>query len=570
MKQLILVLSIIISICTDLTFASPKIGLNELLIQSELNPQIVTSARSEAVRQQLPVSIITKSKIKYDVMSVENGRPVYAVITNFADIFKGGYTSFYEDIKFNSADSRIDYGNGNIKDNTNGYFNPVITDNSTVTKYLMIPDITTDRIYLFNAANGDLVDTAFTPTSRPQLSTPKHAISHFNGNDILLADQITDLVQRFNSEGTYTGFFAPVGGVNNSILDNIRGIRYRANNNLFVTVGSGPNQNTIQEFDTAGNHIGTFIGTTNLNSPFDVLLRSGDMLISNSSGANRITRFDLSGTFLSVFSSSTSFAFPQQMIELPNGNIVVAGFSIPSGIVVLNSSGTFVKLLTGITGNRGVYFLGNGNYLTTNGAGIHEIDSASGSLVRSVLNAGSFQYISEYLSSAHRLTLTINFEACNEQDSITVELRNAVSPYNLIESSNGMGGKGIKRRIEFLTSVNGTPYYIVVKHRNSIETWSSSAQSFTNGTLYFNFTLANTQAFGNNMINIGGKWSLYVGDVNQDGIVDASDVSLVDNDALSGVSGYAITDLNCDGIVDVSDLSIIDNNSTNSVSVITP
>ena len=133
-----------------------------------------------------------------------------------------------------------------------------------------------------------------------------------------------------------------------------------------------------------------------------------------------------------------------------------------------------------------------------------------------------------------------------------------------------MGGKGIKRRIEFLTSVNGTPYYIVVKHRNSIETWSSSAQSFTNGTLYFNFTLANTQAFGNNMINIGGKWSLYVGDVNQDGIVDASDVSLVDNDALSGVSGYAITDLNCDGIVDVSDLSIIDNNSTNSVSVITP
>lgn len=570
MKQLILVLSIIISICTDITFASPKIGLNELLIQSELNPQIVTSARSEAVRQQLPVSIITKSKIKYDVMSVENGRPVYAVITNFADIFKGGYTSFYEDIKFNSADARIDYGNGNIKDNTNGYFNPVITDNSTVTKYLMIPDITTDRIYLFNAANGDLVDTAFTPTSRPQLSTPKHAISHFNGNDILLADQITDLVQRFNSEGTYTGFFAPVGGVNNSILDNIRGIRYRANNNLFVTVGSGPNQNTIQEFDTAGNHIGTFIGTTNLNSPFDVLLRSGDMLISNSSGANRITRFDLSGTFLSVFSSNTSFAFPQQMIELPNGNIVVAGFSIPSGIVVLNSSGTFVKLLTGITGNRGVYLLGNGNYLTTNGAGVHEIDSASGSLVRSVLNAGSFQYISEYLSSAHRLTLTINFEACNEQDSITVELRNAVSPYNLIESSNGMGGKGIKRRIEFLTSVNGTPYYIVVKHRNSIETWSSSAQSFTNGTLYFNFTLANTQAFGNNMINIGGKWSLYVGDVNQDGIVDASDVSLVDNDALSGVSGYAITDLNCDGIVDVSDLSIIDNNSTNSVSVITP
>lgn len=573
MKKFITILSlIIISVYADFSFASPKIRFNELLIQSEFNPQNVISARSEAVRQQLPVSIITKSKIKYDVMSVENGRPVYAVITNFADIFNGGYTAFYEDIKgkFNSAEARFDYGNGNIIDNTNGYFSPVLSDNSPVTKYLMIPDISNDRIYLFNAANGDLIDTAFTPTSRPQLSTPKHAISHYNGKDILLADQITDLVQRFNSEGIYTGAFAPVGGVNNNILDNIRGIRYLSNNNLLVCVGSSANQNTIQQFDTSGNYIGTFIGTANLNSPFDILLRTGDMLISNSSGANRITRFDLSGNFLSVFSSSTSFAFPQQMIELPNGNIVVAGFSIPSGLVVLNSSGTFVKLLTGITGNRGVYLLGNGNYLTTNGAGVHEIDSASGSLVRSVLNTGSFQYISEYTSSAHRLTLTINFEACNEQDSITVELRNSVSPYNLIESGKGMGGKGVKRRIDFLSTVNGTPYYIVVKHRNSIATWSSATHSFTNGTLYYDFTTANTQAFGNNMINSGGKWSIYVGDVNQDGIVDASDVSLVDNDALSGNYGNGTTDLNCDAIVDVSDLSIIDNNSTNSVSVITP
>ncbi len=572
MKKIILFLCIIVSAYTDFSYSSPKISFNDLLIQSELNPQNVISARSEAVRLQMPVSILTKNKVKYDVMSVENGRPVYAVITNFADIYKGGYTAFYEDIigKINSAEARFDYGNGNVKDNTNGYFNHVLSDNSIVTKYLMIPDITSDRIYLFNAANGDLIDTAFTPTTRPQLSTPKHAISHFNGKDILLADQITDLVQRFNSEGFYTGAFAPAGGVNNSILDNIRGIKYRANNNLLVTVGSGASQNTIQEFDTAGNHLGTFIGTTNLNSPFDILLRQSDMLVTNSSGANRITRFDLSGNFLSVFSSSTGFAFPQQMIELTNGNIVVAGFSPPSGLVVLNSSGTFVKLLNGITGNRGVYLLGNGHYLTTNGSGVHEIDSASGNLIRSVLNTGNFQYISEYETAALRLTLTINFEACNEQDSITVELRNSVSPYNLIESKRGMGGKGLKRRIDFFTALNSTPYFIVVKHRNSIETWSSSAKTFTDGTLYYDFTLANTQAFGNNLINSGGKWSIYTGDVNQDGIVDGTDVSFVDNDAVSGNYGTGINDLNCDGAIDVSDLSFIDNNSTFSIGVITP
>ena len=72
------------------------------------------------------------------------------------------------------------------------------------------------------------------------------------------------------------------------------------------------------------------------------------------------------------------------------------------------------------------------------------------------------------------------------------------------------------------------------------------------------------------MINSGGKWSFYAGDVNQDDIVDASDVSLIDNDALTGNYGTGVTDINCDAIVDVSDLSIIDNNSVASVQVIAP
>lgn len=63
---------------------------------------------------------------------------------------------------------------------------------------------------------------------------------------------------------------------------------------------------------------------------------------------------------------------------------------------------------------------------------------------------------------------------------------------------------------------------------------------------------------------------LYSGDVNQDGTVDASDQSEVDNDVTNSVSGYVQTDLTGDDFVDGSDLSIVENNAAASVSVITP
>jgi len=66
------------------------------------------------------------------------------------------------------------------------------------------------------------------------------------------------------------------------------------------------------------------------------------------------------------------------------------------------------------------------------------------------------------------------------------------------------------------------------------------------------------------------RFAVYSGDVNQDGIVDASDVSTVDNDAFNSLSGYVTSDLNGDYFVDASDLGIVDNNALNAVSVITP
>jgi hypothetical protein len=58
--------------------------------------------------------------------------------------------------------------------------------------------------------------------------------------------------------------------------------------------------------------------------------------------------------------------------------------------------------------------------------------------------------------------------------------------------------------------------------------------------------------------------------VNQDGIVDFSDLSAIDNDSFNFVSGYVTTDITGDFFVDFTDLSIGDNNSFNFIGVINP
>lgn len=60
----------------------------------------------------------------------------------------------------------------------------------------------------------------------------------------------------------------------------------------------------------------------------------------------------------------------------------------------------------------------------------------------------------------------------------------------------------------------------------------------------------------------------YGGDVERDGIVDALDISIVENAASVSLSGYVVEDLTGDNFVDVEDLSLVDNNTYFTVSSI--
>lgn len=190
----------------------------------------------------------------------------------------------------------------------------------------------------------------------------------------------------------------------------------------------------------------------------------------------------------------------------------------------------------------------------------------------------TFPYMgaSEHTRNNLMLNVTIGIEGFLDStlvqvpDNAKIYLRNNVSPYSAVDSSVAYLNSSGNANTIFSSQVNGN-YYMQVKHRNALETWSSSAVGFTVNILTnYNFTTSQAQSFGNNTLLKYGRWCFYSGDENQDGTIDVSDIVDIYNDVLSGTFGYVSTDVNGDDFVDVSDVVITYNNSLLIVGVITP
>ncbi|MBK8381716.1 MAG: VCBS repeat-containing protein [Ignavibacteria bacterium] len=159
------------------------------------------------------------------------------------------------------------------------------------------------------------------------------------------------------------------------------------------------------------------------------------------------------------------------------------------------------------------------------------------------------------------------------RDTVTINLRDTISPYPIVDTYKALLTASGSAIVSFPNAVNGKKYFLQLTHRNSIETWSVITNAFVNGSLTYNFSTAITQAFGNNLKQVDASpvvFAIFSGDVNQDGTIDASDVSDADNDAFNSVSGYVSTDVTGDDFVDAADVSIVDNNAFNAVSAVTP
>lgn len=160
----------------------------------------------------------------------------------------------------------------------------------------------------------------------------------------------------------------------------------------------------------------------------------------------------------------------------------------------------------------------------------------------------------------------------NSRDTVKAYLANSSSPFNIIDSAISVIDSLTFTGSFLFADASSGNYYIVIKHRNSIETWSKSGGDvyILGSVLSYDFTVSQSQAYGDNLKQISGYWCIYSGDVNNDGTIDIGDLGLIENDSYNFTGGYTNTDVNGDGIVDLNDLSIADNNGLNFVSVIKP
>ena len=258
---------------------------------------------------------------------------------------------------------------------------------------LLTVDSTNDRVLLLNQFDGSVLDGNFIDLAAATggaSATPLQAMEV--GSEIWVSDQLADRIFRFDRNTR--SFLGDIGG--GGELNNIRGME-QVGNTVYVAMGSDSaafDEGIITIDATSAMITGQFNGRDGADtSYFDVLSYNGELLVTNiDSGNDGIERYDTAGNFLGFFTQSdgeNGFDFAQQMNVNSAGNILVGGFSPPSGVWEVLSDGTLGGIVAGLDfGPRAAWELGNGEILWTNGNFLR----TDGTII---LEGSSFRFISD-------------------------------------------------------------------------------------------------------------------------------------------------------------------------------
>ena len=262
--------------------------------------------------------------------------------------------------------------------------------------FLMIPDSVKDRILLFDAQDGSLIDDNFIDGSEETglgiFQTPINAVQI--NQEIWVSDQVADAIFRFDLQGNYLSVVGDNDGDGDTDgLDNIRGLEFV--NGLVYVANAGDENDApgdgeiVVVFDQTGNNLGFF----DTGDPYDIRAYNGELLIndinSESIGGEDIDRYSIDGvnsTLLGTLVESdgeTGIDFPQQItIRESNGNILVGGFSRPGGIYEYDTEGNQVNFFDASAGFanivRAAYELDNGEIIWSGGDGVVVTDPDTG------------------------------------------------------------------------------------------------------------------------------------------------------------------------------------------------
>ena len=195
-------------------------------------------------------------------------------------------------------------------------------------------------------------------------------------------------------------------------------------------------------------------------------------------------------------------------------------------------------------------------------------------LARGTLNLNLKLFIEGYYSGSSMMqSVKFNQDGSSpttDVENITVELHSTTAPFSLVASTISLLKTNGTAICSFASASVGS-YYITVKSRSGLQTWSATPQSLITTILTYDFSSAANKAFGGNMKNLGnGVFGFYSGDINQDESIDATDAVDLTNDIVASAFGNKTTDLNGDGSVDASDAPLFENNSSFSIYTMRP
>lgn len=144
-------------------------------------------------------------------------------------------------------------------------------------------------------------------------------------------------------------------------------------------------------------------------------------------------------------------------------------------------------------------------------------------------------------------------------DTVSIYLASAYSPFTKIDSARVIFNTNGEGAVYFSKAVRDSNYYMVIKHRNSIETWSAVPQTFNSYDMTYDFTTAQNKAYGNNLVQKGSKWCIYSGELTNNYFIEYDDLMQVYNFYVLGLvnPGYYIEDVTGNGFVEYDDLVLV-------------
>ncbi len=165
-------------------------------------------------------------------------------------------------------------------------------------------------------------------------------------------------------------------------------------------------------------------------------------------------------------------------------------------------------------------------------------------------------------------------------DTLSVLIRSSIAPdYTILNEFHGLNlnNDGSITDFTLVTNLTGTNY-IVINHRNSLETWSDAITFSTQNINYNFYTHPVSAIFAGNMQDTYTNTGVYIGsliwsgDIIKDGVINIYDLSDVfDNiNNPNSPNGYQVDDINSDGVVNIYDLSLVFDNINLGIGSVNP